>query len=67
LFEKSLSFWRVLLPMTQPVGKNKKTRKKVNNLLEQTKDLVQALNDQFSRTQFQDHHAPYDMQAGEDY
>lgn len=67
LFEKSLSFWRMLLPITQPVGKTKKNRKKLNSLLEQTKDLVQALNDQFSRSQFQDHHASYDVQAGEEY
>lgn len=67
LFEKSLSFWRILLPSNQPVGKNKKNRKKLNNLLEQTKDLVQALNDQFSRSQYQEYHSPYDPQAGEDY
>lgn len=67
LFEKSLTFWRMLLPITQPVGKNKKNRKKMQNLLEQTKDLVQALNDQFSRNQFQEYPAPYDIQAGEEY
>jgi hypothetical protein len=53
LFEKSLSFWRVLLPTTSPVGKNKKNRKKLASLLEQSKDLVQALNDQFSYNQQQ--------------
>lgn len=67
LFEKSLSFWRVILPITQPVGKTKKNRKKLNNLLEQTKDLVQALNDQFSRSQFQDYPSSYDSQSSEDY
>ncbi|MGY6276593.1 hypothetical protein [Methylomonas sp. MgM2] len=67
LFEKSLNFWRMLLPITQPVGRNKKNRKKINNLLEQTKDLVQALNDQFSRTQFPDFHAPYNAQTSEEY
>lgn len=60
LFEKSLSFWRMLMPITQPVGKNKKNRKKLQSLLEQTKDLVQALNDQFSRSQYQDYNASYD-------
>jgi hypothetical protein len=49
LFEKSLTFWRIILPINEPVGKNKKTRKKINTLLEQTKELVQALNDQFSQ------------------
>jgi hypothetical protein len=67
LFEKSLSFWRVILPITQPVGKNKKNRKKINHLLEQTKDLVQALNDQFSRSQFQEYQSAYEPQSGEEY
>ena len=48
LFEKSLGFWRTLAPITEPVGKNKKTAKKLTGLIEQSKDLVQALNDQFS-------------------
>ncbi|MDD2759481.1 MAG: hypothetical protein PHH11_04215 [Methylomonas sp.] len=65
LFEKSLTFWRMLLPITQPVGKTKKNRKKVNSLMEQTKDLVQALNDQFSRGQHQDYASSYE--AGEEY
>ncbi len=64
LFEKGLGFWRMLLPITQPIGKNKKNRKKLSQLLEQTKDLVQALNDQFSRTQFQEYHAPYEQAPG---
>lgn len=67
LFEKSLSFWRVLLPITQPVGKTKKNRKKLNHLLEQTKDLVQALNDQFSRSQFQEYPSSYEPQSGDEY
>jgi hypothetical protein len=49
LFEKSLTFWRIILPINEPVGKNKKTQKKINTLLEQTKELVQTLNDQFSQ------------------
>jgi len=67
LFEKSLGFWRTLLPMTQPVGKTKKNRKKLALLLEQTKDLVQALNDQFSRNQFQEFPTSYDAQLSEDF
>lgn len=50
LFGKSLSFWRTVLPITTPVGKNKKTRRKLNDLREQSKDLVQALNDQYSHS-----------------
>ncbi len=49
LFEKSLTFWRIILPIYEPVGKNKKTRTKIKGLLEQTNDMVQTLNDQFSR------------------
>jgi hypothetical protein len=49
LFEKSLTFWRILLPINEPVGKNKKTRAKINHLLEQTRDMVQSLNNQFSQ------------------
>jgi len=48
LFEKSLTFWRIILPINDSVGKNKKTRSKVHSLLEQCKDMVQILNDQFS-------------------
>lgn len=60
LFEKSLSFWRILLPITAPVGKNKKNRKKLASLIEQTKDLVQALNDQFSHSQHQDYRTQFE-------
>lgn len=51
LFEKSLTFWRILLPINEPVGKNKKNRIRIDALIEQTKDMVQALNDQFSHYQ----------------
>jgi hypothetical protein len=56
LFEKSLTFWRIILPINEPVGKNKKTQLKINALIEQTKDMVQALNDQFSHYH---HDEPY--------
>ena len=49
LFEQSLTFWRIILPINEPVGKNKKTRARINGLIEQTKDMVQTLNDQFSQ------------------
>lgn len=68
LFEKSQGFWRTLLPITQPVGRNKKNRKKLHGLLEETKDLVQTLNDQFSRGQTGDYSTAYDSpMLGEDY
>jgi ABC-type ATPase with predicted acetyltransferase domain len=48
LFEKSLSFWRILLPITDPVGNNRKTRAKLAQLIEKNKELIQSLNDGFS-------------------
>jgi len=51
LFEKSLTFWRIILPINDSVAKNKKTRTRIHLLLEQCKDMVQALNDQFSAYQ----------------
>ena len=48
LFEKSLTFWRILLPINESIAKNKKTRKKIHSQLENCKDMVQELNDQFS-------------------
>jgi len=65
LFEKSLGFWRVILPMTSPAGKNKKNRQRLAAMIEQCKDLVQALNDQFSRSQ-QDIYRTSESYLGED-
>ena len=68
LFEQSLSFWRILLPINSPVGKNKKNRKKLATMIEETKDLVQALNDQFSHAQLQDYRAQLDkFQGGDEF
>ncbi len=54
LFEKSLTFWRILLPINESVAKNKKTRTRIHLLQEQCKDMVQELNDQFSVYQTQE-------------
>ncbi|MFK5948954.1 MAG: hypothetical protein QM500_09335, partial [Methylococcales bacterium] len=54
LFEKSLTFWRIILPINESVAKNKKTRVKIHALIEQCKDMVQELNDQFSSYSVQD-------------
>jgi len=68
LFEQSLSFWRILLPINSPVGKNKKNRKQLAAMIEETKDLVQALNDQFSHAQLQDYRAQLDkFQGGDEF
>ncbi|MEY4768160.1 MAG: hypothetical protein RL637_799 [Pseudomonadota bacterium] len=48
LFEKSLTFWRIILPVTEPVGSNRKNRARLNQLMEKTKTLIQSLNDGFS-------------------
>ena len=50
LFEKSLTFWRIVLPRTEPFGNSRKNRKKLKALIEETKELVQSLNDAFSET-----------------
>ncbi len=49
MFEKSLTFWRILLPRTEPFGNSRRNRKKLKALIEETKELVQSLNDGFSQ------------------
>ena len=48
LFEKSLSFTRMLFPIKEPFGNSRKNRKKLKALIEQTQELVQSLNESFS-------------------
>jgi hypothetical protein len=48
LFEQNLTFSRMMLPIRDPIGWNKKTKAQLTNLLDKAKDLVQALNDNFS-------------------
>lgn len=48
VFEKSLTNSHMLLPITTPVGWNKKTKARLKNLIEKTKGLVLSLNDGFS-------------------
>ncbi len=47
LFEKNMTFWRMLLPISEPAGWNKKTRARLSQLSDKTKELVQLLNDNF--------------------
>jgi len=47
LFEKNLTFARMLLPVTEPAGWNKKIKTRLNQLTDKTKELVQSLNDNF--------------------
>ena len=48
MFESNLTFSRMLLNFSEPVGWNKKTKSRLTQLSDKTKDLVQALNDSFS-------------------
>ncbi|MGJ0491979.1 hypothetical protein [Methylobacter sp.] len=47
LFEKNLTFSRMLMPITEPAGWNKKTKARLSQLTDKTKELVQLLNDNF--------------------
>ncbi|WP_031430183.1 hypothetical protein [Methylomicrobium agile] len=48
MFEKNLTFSRMLLPVSEPALWNKKTKARLAQLTSRTKDLVQSLNDTFS-------------------
>jgi hypothetical protein len=48
LFESNLTFSRMLLSYSDPIGWNKKTKAKLAQLSEKTRNLEQALNDFFS-------------------
>jgi hypothetical protein len=48
MFEKSLTFSRMMLPVSEPVGWNKKTKLRLAQISAKTKELVQSLNDNFS-------------------
>jgi len=47
LFESNLTFTRMLLPITEPAPWNKKIKARLMQLAANTKELVQALNDNF--------------------
>jgi hypothetical protein len=48
LFEKNLTFSRMILPVSEPAGWNKKTKNRLSQLSAKAKELVQSLNDSFS-------------------
>ncbi|MDD2661858.1 MAG: hypothetical protein PHY54_19610 [Methylococcales bacterium] len=48
VFEKNLTFGRIMLPISEPVGWNKKTKLRLTQISNKTKELVQLLNDNFS-------------------
>ena len=47
LFEKNLTFTRILLPISEPAGWNKKMKARLKQLTGEAKELVQSLNDSF--------------------
>jgi hypothetical protein len=47
LFEKNITFARMLMPITEPMGWNKKIKARLRQLTDKTKELVQSLNDNF--------------------
>jgi hypothetical protein len=48
IFEKNLTFSRMMLPISEPVGWNKKTKLRLTQISNKVKELVQSLNDNFS-------------------
>lgn len=48
MFEKNLTFSRMMLPVSEPAHWNKKTKARLTQLMSKSKDLVQSLNDTFS-------------------
>jgi hypothetical protein len=48
LFEKNITFSRMMLPISDPVGWNKKSKAQLAALLDKAKNLVQSLNDNFN-------------------
>lgn len=48
LFEKSLTFWRMLLPFEEPVGWNKNVIETLDMIKTRAKGLVQSLNNTFN-------------------
>ena len=48
LFEKNITFSRMMLPISDPVGWNKKSKTQLAVLLDKAKNLVQSLNDNFN-------------------
>jgi hypothetical protein len=53
LFEKNITFTRMMFSFSEPAGWNKKTRNRLAALSDKTKALVQMLNDSFSGDQEQ--------------
>jgi len=47
-FEKSLTFSRMLMPISEPAGWNKKTKLRFAQISNKARELVQLLNDNFS-------------------
>lgn len=48
IFEKNITFSRMMLPIYEPIGWNKKTKLRLTQISNKAKELVQLLNDNFS-------------------
>jgi len=48
MFEQNVTVSRMLLPISEPVDWNKKTKARISLLADKTRELVQSLNDTFS-------------------
>jgi hypothetical protein len=48
LFEKNQTVARMMLPISEPAGWNKKTKARLNQLSDRTRELVRSLNDNFA-------------------
>lgn len=48
MFERNLTFSRMMLPIAEPIGWNKKTKQRLAQITGKAKELVQLLNDSFS-------------------
>jgi hypothetical protein len=55
LFEKNITVARMLMPITEPAGWNKKVKARLKQLTDKTKELVQSLNDNFGSYNEQTH------------
>ena len=47
-FDQNTTFLRIFLPVTRPIGWNNQVHMKILSILEQSKELVQSLNNAFS-------------------
>jgi hypothetical protein len=67
LFEMNITVARMLMPITEPAGWNKKVKARLKQLTDKTKELVQSLNDNFGSYDEQAHTAAGNEQSHTSY